>query len=489
MKNLIFVLLVVLLSRMEPVIASVNENSGIRLQGNIENASGKPIDGELKVYVQEGFHSVRAPQAILPQVCPIEKGEFEVFLPVSHTRVYVSFAIIEKGEVREHDYGINYGRFFLAESSDDLYLKIQQNLVSVRGHGGAKWRCQYEIYQFGGRDLEGSIKAANEKDYLKEYEEIKRSNNAIIDKSVSHLKKFKDSIPNDIFTQLYYDIIGRANMLVLQFLKLSHQRVHERVVVAKAFFNEYFPEEEPTEIDTTPKFNSVFYANFLFERVYVKRMFSLEKLPQRRLPFHKVYNDIVDQYKGPMADKLIYLTFLWSGGQDEVLEYLDDAFERIKHPEIKVQITQFQTIHGKGEQIYNFSLSDTLGRIYTPEDFKGKTVLVDFWFTGCIPCKYLAIALDSLMEDYEDRDDVVFLSINVDKNEIRWRIGLRSGEYSSPGQICVTTGGMDHPLLKEYQYDSFPKLLIFDAEGKIVATNAPRPLDEESISKLKRLLD
>lgn len=50
------------------------------------------------------------------------------------------------------------------------------------------------------------------------------------------------------------------------------------------------------------------------------------------------------------------------------------------------------------------------GSEYRISDFKGKTILLDFWETWCAPCISSMPALDQLMTDYND--DFVVLAIS-----------------------------------------------------------------------------
>lgn len=60
----------------------------------------------------------------------------------------------------------------------------------------------------------------------------------------------------------------------------------------------------------------------------------------------------------------------------------------------------------------SFVFTDTMGKEYTPEDFKGKKVYIDVWATWCKPCIELQPAWDKLIDTYTDKDSVILFSFN-----------------------------------------------------------------------------
>lgn len=63
-----------------------------------------------------------------------------------------------------------------------------------------------------------------------------------------------------------------------------------------------------------------------------------------------------------------------------------------------------------------FTLPALGGGSIAMNDFRGKTVLVNFWTTWCPPCKWEMPILDAFYRDYKDRGFVV-LAISLDKTE------------------------------------------------------------------------
>lgn len=53
-----------------------------------------------------------------------------------------------------------------------------------------------------------------------------------------------------------------------------------------------------------------------------------------------------------------------------------------------------------GEQRPDFHLGSSTGEFVTPEDFSGKTLLINFWATWCVPCRREMPMLVDLQSEY-----------------------------------------------------------------------------------------
>lgn len=65
-----------------------------------------------------------------------------------------------------------------------------------------------------------------------------------------------------------------------------------------------------------------------------------------------------------------------------------------------------------GKQAPDFTLKQFDGEEIKLSDLRGKTVLVNFWASWCMPCRQEARALEESWEKYKDKD-VVFIGVNV----------------------------------------------------------------------------
>ncbi|MFD2035488.1 TlpA family protein disulfide reductase [Belliella marina] len=151
---------------------------------------------------------------------------------------------------------------------------------------------------------------------------------------------------------------------------------------------------------------------------------------------------------------------------------------------------------GDKEKAFPFELKDTLGQVVKLEDFAGKILVMDFWFTGCKGCVQVAKALhDTIMPEFSNDSSVVFISVSLDINFLQWKRSLKSGLYTSDKQVNLFTMGMGstHPLFKYYRYSGAPQMLLIDKEANLISSSPPMPFPgspsiHEFISLIKKHL-
>lgn len=137
---------------------------------------------------------------------------------------------------------------------------------------------------------------------------------------------------------------------------------------------------------------------------------------------------------------------------------------------------------GTGRGYSGMTFTDADGNAKTLKDFAGKTLLVNFWASWCIPCRAEMPALDKLAAAENDADFMV-LPINLD---------LGSGGLDKAKAFLADGNWANLPLYADSTFDSFKKLqtsavalglpstLLIDKKGcELAVLQGPAEWDSE----------
>lgn len=116
----------------------------------------------------------------------------------------------------------------------------------------------------------------------------------------------------------------------------------------------------------------------------------------------------------------------------------------------------------EGTTLPDFNFTDINGKHYTKENTEGKIVLVKCWFIRCVACVKEFPELNRLVDQYQDRSDVLFVSLAMDsKKELEAFLTKRDFKYAvvadKKSYMANTLGVM-----------VYPTHFLLDASGKIV---------------------
>ncbi|QMV41982.1 TlpA family protein disulfide reductase [Cohnella cholangitidis] len=112
----------------------------------------------------------------------------------------------------------------------------------------------------------------------------------------------------------------------------------------------------------------------------------------------------------------------------------------------------------------DFRLTDLNGNAVSLSDYRGKTVLMNFWATWCRVCRTEMPHVEKLYQKYKDQD-VVILSVNAtsqERNSQRVKQYADEMDYSFP--IVLDEAG---DVLKQYKVTAYPTTYIIDPSGNI----------------------
>ena len=149
------------------------------------------------------------------------------------------------------------------------------------------------------------------------------------------------------------------------------------------------------------------------------------------------------------------------------------AYSQEKTPLLKTQL--YSTQIGYKSHLFQGEEFTTKKKI-SLESFKGKFVLIDFWYDGCIPC---IKEFPNLKELYAKTDRTQFEIIGI------------AGHSTSEGikklidQYDITWPQIwSDEIVSMYGINSFPSTFILDTEGVIIAKNLRGKELEEKILQL-----
>jgi thiol-disulfide isomerase/thioredoxin len=113
----------------------------------------------------------------------------------------------------------------------------------------------------------------------------------------------------------------------------------------------------------------------------------------------------------------------------------------------------------KGKRFPPTKFTSLNGDSISVKDFIGKIIVINWWATGCAPCRQEIPSLNKLVEKYKSKLDVVFLAVAYDnKKDLEYYLTYNEFKYSQ------TFG--DKEVSKLFG-ESFPKNIIVNPQGVI----------------------
>ena len=134
----------------------------------------------------------------------------------------------------------------------------------------------------------------------------------------------------------------------------------------------------------------------------------------------------------------------------------------------------------RGKPAPAWKLSDLAGKEHSLTDYRGKVLVLDWWYKGCPWCILSMPTLTEVARRYADRP-VAILGMNVDRNPSDARFAV---EKCKPGYPSLLAG---RDLAKEYGVTGYPTLFIVDKQGKVADVHVGCAKD--LASRLSKKLD
>ncbi len=129
----------------------------------------------------------------------------------------------------------------------------------------------------------------------------------------------------------------------------------------------------------------------------------------------------------------------------------------------------------QGEMAPKFSLVNLKGDSVRLDDFKGKLVLIDFFYKGCYPCIQALPSLQALHKKFE-KDGLVLLGIDpyddLEKDKI--------DEFMQKQGVTYTVLLATREIPKQYHVSAYPTMYLIDKQGAVLSTQVGYGPDVEA---------
>ena len=318
-------------------------------------------------------------------------------------------------------------------------------------------------------------------------EDFKKTNPGL---SMNFYKREKLAISYDLYVDLYsfprmVNIINRERMNIpsdwysfLDNINMDDPSVLD-ISEGKWFVTYYVALE-------SAKKGGISYDDMTRNADWIREIFKYVK---EHLPQREFYNEIPYYYLTYYMDNDRTGT---AGIEDLVTEYLAKSTNETLKKDILLKCDKWAPI-AMGQPAPDFTLPDINGDNVSLNDFRGKYVFIDFWFTGCGSCKAMFPYLKLIMNEYKKRN-IIFISISVDKEKSDWEKMLKEG-YEEEGMRVLFEqqpywihlyDPQSRALANQYLVTGYPTYILIDRDGKFVRSQCEYP---RRMDKMRKLLD
>ncbi len=464
-------------------ISAYGQNDSVHISINTDKELNKD---SLEVFYKENYFSsigISLQEKIFVRE---ESGAYKFKFPRNHKFVYLTIRYQGTGKYRTFMIPD-----LIVQSGDSIQVKIANKKVNYTGKGVGKYNLLNSLNECVGAwqksysdslkrisNVEKFLGTANDSGYVANYP-----------------KKVSNAFRSN-YSQLSYKLnilshdLGEIDTLLKQIIRanLLFKAISENNLIFKFYSKNFGPNISETFTKTIQ--DSLFRINETGGALGVNSIPPEVLYYSSDFHFYIAFKTIKSRiygidwlkanFKGELLDRLITVYFAanYSTNANSQKD-LENVIPFVKTRYCIEPLRKLMNSTRNGNAAYNFSLPNEQGRTVKLDDLKGKKVVLDFWYTGCVGCAELSKVMKPIMEELKGDPSIAFVSINIDKRKTDWLNSLKGGLYTNHGCIDLYTNGLakEHPIIKHYKIESYPRLIIIGKDGKIISANPNRPVD------------
>jgi len=365
---------------------------------------------------------------------------------------------------------------YLVENHDSLFIAAVQKDgkfdYSLKGNRTTKYACDSKI--------EGLFQAfANglkqiQSDDANCVRQLARLCASYRQQLLAVLYSYKNKISPALYLRHKVDILGSLYSYSRMYDLLHTAVLNEKLQVAAVQFFNSIPAKQPSFSEKTILL-SPNYRYYLIARAKFEWFLKHKK----DAGYRDVYEEIKNQPPGMVRDillvdvlKTLDVAAINESARSDIAVLWKEIASHTKMSFIEAYAAKKAIYRSRGSEIVNFRLEDSTGRYVDLAKFRGKVVMVVCWFTGCGSCiKHNKKMSEKVYPVFSNDTNVVFISVNADKEKAFWLNSLHGGRYTSPHNINLFSGGLgfDHPFLKYYEFERGDINIVIGKDGLLYA--------------------
>jgi len=381
---------------------------------------------------------------------------------------------------------------YLVENHDSLFIAAVQKdgkfVYSMKGNRTTKYTCDSEIGLLFGAFSKGLKNIQpNDTDCVRQLAQLCESYRQRL---LAVLHRYKTKISPAIYQRYKADMLGSLYSYNREYELLHNAVLDKKLQEAAILFFHSIPAKQPSFSEKTILLSRK-YRYYLIARAKFEWFLKHKK----NAGYRDVYEEIKNQPAGMVRDilsvdvlKTLDVAATNESTRADIAVLWKETAIHTKTPFIEAYAAKKAIYRSKGSKIVDFRLEDSAGRNVDLTKFKGKVVMVDSWFTGCGSCIKLNKKMNEEVYPFFSNDtNVVFISVNADRDKTVWLNSLRGGRYTSPHNTNLFTGGLgfDHPFLKYYEFDRGDIIIVIGKDGLLYAVAGTLEDDDYIVANIQ----
>jgi len=373
---------------------------------------------------------------------------------------------------------------FVVKPGDNVHITQKEGRFIFSGPGSQSLCVATQLQHLEKKEIVHSLTGIDPNRLIESFSKV----DSLAKEKFSLLNSFKN-LSKDRYDYLKTDIIISCEKLKMDFLSASTNEFTDlnKFKTYSSLLNEY----------NDPIWNEQTIKELRQNRTTIHDLAYLDFLVSNQLIFNtcfrycekpsleKCYHYLVANYSGATREWLIYrlvhnylMDSVHSFG--ESIPYcIDNSIGKgyVQSTSIKKYFKYVLTTNIPGKLAYNFCLPDTNGKIIQLSDFRGKVVLLDFYFQFCGSCALVHPYLDTINRKMKNKNFVLIAIIfdNIKPLTRReWMKVIQGNVYASIDNVNLIArkiNGDDSKLRLKFGGNIGGGSLIYiDKHGKYLPT-------------------